>query len=143
MIRRWTPKVIALALLVSTQLFSQTFRGGVTGTVTDSSGAVVAGAAVKLIRPDTGLTRDSTTSSAGEFVFQDLPLGNYDITVSQSGFDTVHVSGVVIDAGKINNLALTLKVAKQAMTVDGQASAVQIETASSAETSLINTKQIL
>ncbi|HEX3683566.1 MAG TPA: carboxypeptidase regulatory-like domain-containing protein [Bryobacteraceae bacterium] len=143
MIRRWTPNVIALGLLVSMQLSSQTFRGGVTGTVSDATGAVVAGAAVKLISPDTGLTRDSTTSSAGEFVFQDLPLGTYAITVTQSGFDTVHVSGVVVDAGKINNLALTLKVAKQATTVEVQASAVQIETASSAETSLINTKQIL
>ena len=143
MIRRLASALIALGFLVSTQLFSQTFRGGVTGTVTDVTGAVVPGAAVKLVRPDTGLTRDTTSSSAGEFVFQDLPLGNYDITVTQSGFDTVHVSGIVVDAGKTSNLALTLKVAQQATTVEVQASAVQIETASSAETSLINTKQIL
>lgn len=143
MIRRWTFVVITLTLFVLTQLPAQTFRGGITGTLTDASGAIVAGAAVKLVSPDTGLTRDTTTSSAGEFVFQDLPLGNYDVTVTQSGFDTVHVSGIVIDAGKTDNLALTLKVAKQATTVEVQASAVQIETASSAETSLINTKQIL
>lgn len=139
---RWTSAVITFTLL-SAPLFSQTFRGGVTGAVADSSGAVVSGAAVRLISPDTGLTRDTTTSSAGEFVFQDLPLGTYDLTVTQSGFDTVHVSGIVVDAGKVNNLALTLQVAKQATTVEVQASAVQIETASSAETSLITTKQIL
>jgi hypothetical protein len=143
MIRRFKPAVIALAFLVSTELFSQTFRGGVTGTVADASGAVVASAAVRLLSPDTGLTRDTTTSSAGEFVFQDLPLGTYDLTVTQSGFDTVHVSGIVVDAGKVNALALTLQVARQATTVEVQASAVQIDTASSAETSLINTKEIL
>ncbi|MBV9762148.1 MAG: TonB-dependent receptor [Acidobacteriaceae bacterium] len=143
MIRRLTCLAFALVVLVPAQMFCQTFRGGVTGTVTDASGAVVSGAAVRLASPDTGLTRDTATSSAGEFVFQDLPLGNYHITVTQSGFDTVHVAGIVVDAGKVNNLALSLKVAKQATTVEVQASAVQIETASSAETSLINTKQIL
>jgi hypothetical protein len=138
-----TSVVLFFAFLVSTQLFSQTFRGGVSGTVTDASGAAVAGAPVKLVSPDTGLTRDSTSSSAGEFVFQDLPLGKYDITITQPGFDTVHVSGVTVDAGKIATVALKLDVAKQATTVEVQASTVSIETASSAETSLITTKQIL
>ncbi len=135
--------VITLAVLVSAQLFSQTFRGGVAGTVTDASGAIIAGAAVKLVSPDTGLTRETASSSAGEFVFQDLPLGKYDITVSQPGFGTVHVSGVVVDAGKVNNVALKLDVAKQATTVEVQATAVAVDTESSAETSLITTKQIL
>ena len=143
MIRRPVFVVIVLALLASVQSFSQTFRGGVAGTVTDASGAIIAGAAIKLVSPDTGLTRDTTSSSAGEFVFQDLPLGKYDITVTQAGFDTVHVSGVVVDAGKVNNIALKLEVAKQATTVEVQAAAVAIDTASSAETSLITTKQIL
>ena len=143
MILRQLSVVIALAYLVPALVFSQTFRGGISGTVTDASGAVVASAAVKLVSPDTGLTRDSSTSSAGEFVFQDLPLGKYDVTVTQSGFETVHVAGVVVDAGKINNLALNMDVAKQATTVEVQASAVTIETASSAQTSLIDTKQIL
>lgn len=132
-----------LALFVSAQLFAQTFRGGVSGTVTDASGAIVADAAVKLVSPDTGLTRDTTSSSAGEFVFQDLPLGKYDITVTQSGFDTIHVTGVVVDAGKVATVSLKLEVAKQATTVEVEASAVSIETASSAETSIINTRQIL
>ena len=131
------------ALLASASLIAQTFRGGISGTVTDATGAAVAGAAVKLVSPDTGLTREGITSSTGEFVFQDLPLGKYDITVTQAGFDTVHVSGVVVDAGRIATVALKLEVAKQATTVEVAASAVAIETASSAETSLIDTKQIL
>ncbi|HEX4231860.1 MAG TPA: carboxypeptidase regulatory-like domain-containing protein [Bryobacteraceae bacterium] len=143
MIRKSISLIVILAFVVTAQLFSQTFRGGVAGSVTDSSGAVVAGAAVKLVSPDTGLTRDSTTSSAGEFVFQDLPLGKYDVTVTQSGFDTVRVAGVIVDAGKVNTIGVKLNVAKEATTVEVEASAVAIETASSAETSLINTKQIL
>ena len=131
-----------LALLASAPLFSQTFRGAIGGTVTDASGAIVTGAMVKLVSPDTGLTRDVASSSAGEFVFQDLPLGKYDVTVTQSGFDTVHVSGLAVDAGKVNSIAIKLEVAKQATTVEVEASAVAVETAASAETSLINTKEI-
>jgi len=136
-------KAVPILALLAAPLFAQTFRGGITGTVTDASGAAVVGAPVKLASPDTGMTRDTVSSSTGEFVFQDLPLGKYDVTVAQSGFDTVHVSGLVVDAGKIASIALTLQVAKQATTVEVQASTVSIETASSAETSLITTKQIL
>ncbi len=143
MIRRILPVALLVTLLASASLIAQTFRGGVSGTVNDATGAAVAGAAVRLVSPDTGLTREGTTTSTGEFVFEDLPLGKYDITVTQSGFDTVHVSGVVVDAGKIATLALKLEVAKQATTVEVAASVVAIETSSSAETSLINTAEIL
>jgi|HubBroStandDraft_1064217.scaffolds.fasta_scaffold00761_16 hypothetical protein len=143
MIRRTISAVLFLACLTSASLIAQTFRGGIAGTVTDSTGAAVAGAPVKLVSPDTGLTRESVTSSTGEFVFQDLPLDKYDITVAQPGFDTVHVSGVVVDAGKIATVGLKLEVAKQATVVEVAASAVAIETASSSETSEIDTKEIL
>ena len=143
MIRRILPVVLLVTLLASASLVAQTFRGGISGTVNDATGAAVPGAAVKLVSPDTGLTREGTTTSTGEFGFQDLPLGKYDITVTQSGFDTVHVSGVVVDAGKIATLGLKLEVAKQATTVEVEASVVAIETSSSAETSLINTAEIL
>ena len=134
--------VLILALWMCLPLFAQTFRGAISGTVTDPSGASVANATVKLVSPDTGLTRNGLTSSGGDFVFQDLPLGKYDVTVTQAGFDTVKVNGVTVDAGKVNNLALTLQVAKQATTVEVQASTVAVETTSSAETSLIDSKQI-
>jgi hypothetical protein len=129
--------------LMTGVLAGQTFRGGISGTVADASGSAVAGAAVKLLSPDTGLTREGVTSSSGEFVFPDLPLGKYDITVTQAGFDTVHVHGVVVDAGKIATVGLNLEVAKQATTIEVAASTVAIETESSAETSIINTQQLL
>ena len=132
-----------LLCLMAGGLTGQTFRGGITGSVVDATGATVAGAAVKLVSPDTNLTREGITSSTGEFVFQDLPLGKYDLIVTQAGFDTVHVHGIVVDAGRIATIGVNLEVAKQATTVEVAAEAVAIETASSSETSLIDTKQIL
>jgi len=141
--RRIIPAVLLLALFTSASLLAQTFRGGVSGTVTDASGAAVASAGVKLTSPETGLTREGVTTTGGDFVFQDLPLGKYDVTVTQQGFESIHVSGIVVDAGKISSVALVLKVATQATTVEVAATTVSIDTQSSAETSLINTKTIL
>ncbi len=143
MIGKIIPISVFVAVVTSASLVAQTFRGGVSGTVTDATGASVVNAPVKLMSPDTGLTRQGVTSSSGEFVFQDLPLGKYDITVTQPGFDTIRVAGVTVDAGRIATVALKLEVAKQATTIEVEASTVAVETASSAETSLINTKQIL
>ena len=102
-----------LLCLMAGGLTGQTFRGGITGSVVDATGATVAGAAVKLVSPDTNLTREGITSSTGEFVFQDLPLGKYDLIVTQAGFDTVHVHGIVVDAGRIATIGVNLEVAKQ------------------------------
>ena len=135
--------LITVLCLMTGVLVAQTFRGGISGTVADASGAPVAGGMVRLLSPATNLTREGVTTSTGEFVFQDLPLGNYDIIVAQSGFDTVHVHGVVVDAGKVATVGIKLEVAKQATTVEVTASAVAIETAASADTSLIDTKELL
>ena len=134
---------LTVPVLLGGLLLGQTFRGGISGTVADASGAAVAGAAVKLVSPQTNLTRETPTTSTGEFVFQDLPLGSYEITITQPGFDTVHVTGIVVDAGRTATVGIKLEVAKQATTMEVAATAVEIETTATAETSLIDTKELL
>ena len=63
MLRKIIAVASLLAFFTSASLIAQTFRGGIAGTVTDSTGAAVAGAPVKLVSPDTGLTRESPASS--------------------------------------------------------------------------------
>jgi hypothetical protein len=133
---------IGLAVL-QLAVFAQSFRGGISGTVVDASGAIIAGADVKLLGTDTGLARDVTTTSAGEFVFQDLPLGRYSITVTNAGFQTQEVKDISVEAGKIFNVQAKLSVASQATEVQVEATAAQIETSSSALTSVIPTKTML
>jgi hypothetical protein len=123
--------------------FGQSFRGGVAGTVTDQSGAAVSGAEVKLLGVDTGLARTVNSSTSGEFLFQDLPLGAYSITVKQPGFQVQEIKGINVEAGKIFDLKATLSVASQSTMVEVQATAVAIETSSTALTSVIPTKAIL
>ncbi len=142
MIRR-SLAAIQVALFFSVITPAQTFRGGVAGTVIDQSGATVANASVKLTSTDTGLTRTAETTSAGEFSFQDLPLGRYSVTVTNPGFQTEEIKDINVDAGKIFNLQAKLAVASQATAVEVSANAVAIETSSSTLTSVIPTKAIL
>src|SRR5258708_17236004 len=94
--------VIVLALSIPS--FSQAFRGGITGTLTDPSGAAISGAAVKALNAETGLRRGAVTTSSGEFTFQDLPLGTYEVTATQSGFRELKVDNFFVQLSKLPNL---------------------------------------
>ena len=128
------PVLLSLFAVFSISGPAQTFRGGINGTVQDASGAAVAGVAVQALNAATGLKRDTATTSAGEFTFQDLPLGTYEVVVTQAGFDKLKLEQVAVEVGKNTTLRLTLKVAAQSQTVEVRGSAVTIDT----ETSTLN-----
>ena len=95
--RRFAPKVLFPAIfLLACALQAQTFRGGIDGTVTDSTGAAVAGAKVTVSNPATGLTRPATTGDQGYYFFNELPLGDYSVTASKAGFRTQTATGVTV-----------------------------------------------
>src|ERR1700720_1356444 len=78
-----TAIVLALIALAS---HAQTYRGAINGTVTDPSGAVVPDAQVKAKEKSTGIEHATVSTSDGQFVFQDLPVGMYSVVVSAAGF---------------------------------------------------------
>ena len=137
--------VLALALCFAMQsvTFGQSFRGGVSGTVQDSTGAVIAGADVKLLGENTGLTRPVKSGTAEKSHSQDLPLGHYTLTVNQSGFQSQEIKGINVEAGRIFDLKAVLSVASQTTRVEVEATPVAVETSSTALTSVIPTKAIL
>src|SRR5579863_9081394 len=91
----------ALAVALPVNSIAQTFRGGINGTVTDQSGAVVAGATVEITDPATGASHKTVSSSAGEYSFQDMPLGTYVVKVIGSGFKESTIKNVPVTAGVI------------------------------------------
>src|ERR1035441_4901060 len=78
-------------LLAATFVSAQTFRGSILGTVSDTSGAVLPGAAVKVKNTGTGLERTSQTTAEGNYTISELPIGTYSVTVSQAGFQTSEI----------------------------------------------------
>jgi len=119
--------MIAL-LLTAVPLKAQTFRGGINGTVTDASGALVAHASVVATNVDTGITHTTTSSSGGEFLFQDLPLGNYSVVVTVAGFSTAKYDKVTVAAGTTYTLPVKLAAATTTETVEVDAGAVALDT---------------
>ena len=77
-----------VVLVLATCLLGQTFRGTILGTVTDQSGAVVAGATITVKNTATGLERAAQTSADGSYSIPELPIGAYTVTVTQAGFQT-------------------------------------------------------
>ncbi len=121
---------------------AQTYRGGVNGTVTDNSGAVIPNATVTITNVDTAATKTAPSSSAGEFLFQDLPLGTYSVTVSAAGFSTVKTDKVMVSAGVIFTLPVKLSVSSSAQTIEVEASAIALDTTSTVQNTVIDSKVV-
>ena len=85
---------------------SQTFRGSINGTVTDQTAAALAGAVVKATDTGTGIVLTTVTTAEGQFSFQDLPPGTYQVAVTASGFTPVTVDKIPVTAGAIYTLSL-------------------------------------
>ena len=101
---------LAVFVLLSTSvLVGQTFRGTILGSVTDPSGAVVAGASVKVRNVATGLERTTTTSADGSYSVPELPIGTYSVTITQPGFQTFVATAVTVDVATERRVDAALK----------------------------------
>ena len=125
--------ILAALLIAPLAGHAQTFRGGINGAVTDQSGAVVPSAQVEALNVATGVSRKTVTSSAGEYSFQELPLGTYKVTVSAPGFKAAVVSSVPVAAGTIYTLPVKLGVESTGETVEVDAAALTLDTTSTTQ----------
>ncbi|MGA8727916.1 MAG: TonB-dependent receptor, partial [Terracidiphilus sp.] len=145
MLNRHSRSVFNVLLLMFVALFAmpvisfgQTFRGGINGTVTDQSGAVLPGATVEATATDTGVSHKTISSSAGAYSFEDMPLGTYTVTVTSSGFQQSIISKVPVTAGVIYTLPVKLSVAAAGATVEVNASGLALDTTSTTQTTDIS-----
>ena len=121
----------ALSLLALTAGFAhaQTVLATVTGTVTDTSGAVIASAPVELKNLDNGQVYTAATSNTGNFTVSQLPIGDYDLTVTSSGFKTYSHKQFHLTAGQIMREDILLEIGKasESVTVTAEASLLKTE----------------
>lgn len=108
-----TALLLAFAMLLSLPFtgVAQTFRGGISGAVTDPSGAAVAGAQVTAVETATNVFYKAITSSAGEFAFVNLPLGSYSVTVKAEKFQPTKFDNIPVTAGVTYTFPIKLSVA--------------------------------
>src|SRR5271154_3607826 len=86
--------LLLLATLAPGRLQSQITVGTILGTITDSTGAALPGVVVRVVNVDQGLQREGATNGQGDYVFPDLPLGNYRLTAQAKAFETLVREGL-------------------------------------------------
>ena len=121
--------MLGFLFLVSTFAWAS-ITGSISGVVTDASGAVVAGAQVVAIDTQTGVKTTVTTDAKGFYSLPALPVGTYDLEVSQTGFKTYRKTGLVIDANAALRDDATLTVGTTSEKVEVTTDSVHVETES-------------
>ena len=101
------------------------------GTVHDPAGAVVPNASVTITNTDTNSTYPATTNGDGRFLYPQLPVGTYKVTVAAPGFKEAVQSGITVSIGTTSTLDMTLQVGQTSQSVTVTANAQQIQTESS------------
>ena len=138
---RFTRVVLALAIALLNlpgMLQAQGLTGQITGTVTDTTGAVLPGATVIIRNAGTGLTREAQTDRDGVFVFPDLLAGTFDVSVNLQGFKAFEQKGIVLGATeRVALRTIALEVGGLAETITVQAADVQVQTTNGARSGLI------
>jgi Carboxypeptidase regulatory-like domain/TonB dependent receptor len=110
--------LVVFVLLSTTLLVGQTFRGTILGSVTDPSGAFVAGATVKVRNLATGLERTTVTSADGSYSVPELPIGTYSVTVTQTGFQTAVTNNVEVNVATERRVDAQLKTGQVTQMVE-------------------------
>jgi hypothetical protein len=101
---------LTLAFLLAPGAQAQQTLGGITGTVTDTSGAVISGATVNVINDETKLSRTQTTNANGIYLFVNLPIGSYTLSFTQPGFQAETVPSIQVQANRTATVNAELKV---------------------------------
>src|ERR1035441_7723779 len=98
--------VMACLVLPTLAAAQGIITGSATGTVQDSSGAVVTGADITAWNTTTGVSTGTKSDSAGNFNFFALPIGTYQVTITGSGFASLKLDNVTIESGKATGLGI-------------------------------------
>jgi hypothetical protein len=115
-------------LLVSVPLFSQGNLGRLTGTITDQSGGVIAGATVTVKDVERGVSRTLTTGDAGEYNAPNLLPGTYAVRAEAKGFKAVERQNILLEVGKEIRVDLPLQPGEVSQTITITEAAPMVET---------------
>jgi len=123
--------VLAIAIFSAGTAYAQVSGATLSGTITDPSGAAIAGAKVSIANKATGVTRDVTTDAAGLYSAPNLLPGVYDVTASASGFSAAKQADVTLTVGAQQTLNLPLKIGEATQTVEVTGAATQVQVSNS------------
>lgn len=133
---------LAALMIFNLPLSAQLTSGNLTGTVYDPAGATVPGASVTAHNNGTGADAVTTSTSTGEYRFENLPVGSYTLTVTASGFTRTEVQNINVELNQTVTNNIKLAIAKASTTVDVSEAFVQIDTTTAQVQTTYNSKQL-
>ncbi len=134
--------MLVLFLTLGISAFGQVETGRFVGSISDPQGAVVPNATVKATNVGTNIVQTATTSSAGDFVITPVAAGEYKLTVTASGFETVTTSTIEVQVGQIVREDLTLKVGASTTTIQVTTETPLISTDSATIGTVVSNQQL-
>ena len=130
--------LVAAALPASAQSFAE-----VTGTVSDSTGAVVAGATITIVNTASNETRAVETNEVGNYSVPFLKPGVYNISAELEGFKTSTTPGVLLELGDVSRVNFSLEIGVVTETVEVLAEAAMLQTESTALGTVVDQQRIV
>ncbi|HEV2399827.1 MAG TPA: TonB-dependent receptor [Candidatus Sulfotelmatobacter sp.] len=118
--------------------WAQEVTASITGTVTDPSGAAIAGATVTTTSQERGVTYTATTNESGLYRIPQLPAGTYDLKVEKSGFAVASHPAFVLTVNQVARVDVTMKVGQTSETVEVTGAAPVMETDTTQVDTIIN-----
>src|SRR5690242_777517 len=134
--------VLAALIVFSLPTFAQLTSGNVTGTVFDPTSATVPGATVVARNTATGVENTTTSTSAGGYRFENLPIGTYTISVTAPGFTKAEVENVRVELNATVTANLTLAIGQATTSVQVTEATAPIDTTTAQVQTLFESKQI-
>lgn len=139
---RRTSFVLFLLLAFSAIGFAQNTTATLRGTVHDSSGAAVPGAAVTVTNTGTHADYKVVTNNTGDYTVVQLPIGTYSVTVTASGFDTSIYTGIILNVNQNARVDASLKPGSVNQTVAVDATAIQIQSEDAVNGKLLSGREL-
>jgi outer membrane receptor protein involved in Fe transport len=138
----WFCALLLIWQLGITRVEAQGTAATILGTVTDPSGAAVAGAAISVRNVATGIIQNTVSDGQGRYRVPELPVGDFEVTAMNAGFSTVLHSGITVTVGAQIVVDFSLPVGQQQQTVTVQGEASQVETTTAAVSNLVESTQM-
>jgi carboxypeptidase family protein len=121
---------------------AQSTGGRIRGTVTDPSGGAVTGAKLVLTNEANGTQRDTQSGSSGEYIFLEVPVGTYQIEVSQKGFKKYLRKGLVVNLNEVLSLDTPLQLGGSTETVEVTGAPPLVDTTSTQLGTVVNERAV-
>lgn len=136
--------IAILVLLLCHPAFGQAVGGRITGSVKDTTGAVIPGSNVTLTNIATGVTQSGTSNDGGAFNFPTVSIGQYELNVAANGFNSYRqTAGLKIDVNTALTIDVVMQVASTSQTVEVTENTAEVQTTDTQVGETIESKQVV